>query len=82
MSKQYETPYEKLKGSLKKKAGRTPLSAEEKARRKELQKQQTRIRQEARRRAYLVLQHKYAEEFEQIFKEEFINLCGTNKSTK
>lgn len=76
------TQYEKLRSSLKKKAGRPALSPEEKARRKELQKQETRVRQEARRRAYLVLQHKYEEEFAQIFKEEYINLAGEAKTKK
>lgn len=75
------TQYEKLKTSLKKKAGRPALSPEEKARRKEIQKQETRVRQEARRRAYLVLQHKYEDEFAQIFKEEYINLVSQASKT-
>jgi hypothetical protein len=49
------------------KRGRKPLPPEEKARRVEIQKK----RQEARRRALAVLQHRHAEEFAQICEAEF-----------
>jgi hypothetical protein len=46
--------------------GRPRLSEEEKQSRKEL----TGKRQEARRRASLVLQHRYADEYVKIFEDE------------
>jgi hypothetical protein len=46
--------------------GRPRLSEEEKKSRKEM----TGKRQEARRRALLVLQHRYADEYAKIFEEE------------
>ena len=58
----------------KSKRGRKPLPAEEKARRVEIQKEKNRLRQEARRRASLVLQHRYADEFEALYKVEFANI--------
>jgi len=70
------TQYEKLKSALRTKAGRPPLSAEEKQRRKEAQKQEARRRTEARRRALIVLQYKYSDEFKAAFDEEYSNLAS------
>jgi hypothetical protein len=50
--------------------GRPRLSDEEKLQRKEANA----IRQEARRRAHLVLQHRHQEEYADIFEEEFKSL--------
>lgn len=61
--------YEKILASGLKR-GRKPLPAEEKQRRQALQK----IKQEARRRATIVLQHKYAEEFARMIEEEMTAL--------
>ena len=47
------------------------LPPEEKMRRLNLQKAENRRRAEARRRAYLVLQHKYEDEFKVLFEDEF-----------
>ena len=47
--------------------GRTPLSPEE----KQLRVVRNKMRQEARRRAGIVLQHKYSQEFEEICDSEF-----------
>lgn len=58
----------------KSKRGRKPLPAAEKARRVEIQKEKNRLRQEARRRASLVLQHRYADEFDALYKVEFANI--------
>lgn len=63
--------YQKIIASGKSNRGRKPLPAEEKERRLQIQKEQNRKRSEARRRAALVLQHRYADEFEQLYKEEF-----------
>jgi hypothetical protein len=54
-----------------KKRGRKPLPPEEKARRQEIQKAENRKRQEARRRASLVLQHRYSDEFAGLYKKEY-----------
>lgn len=50
--------------------GRPALSAEERESRRSINAK----RQEARRRAHIVLQHKYAEEYEQIFSTELREL--------
>jgi hypothetical protein len=50
--------------------GRPALSEEERQSRRELNAK----RQEARRRAHIVLQHKYAEEYEKIFATELREL--------
>lgn len=64
----------------KSKRGRKPLPAVEKARRMEIQKEKNRLRQEARRRASLVLQHRYADEFDALYKVEFANIELTKQS--
>lgn len=46
------------------------LTDEQRAQRKEEQKLKTRIRNEARRRAHIVLQHKYEEEYEALLNTE------------
>lgn len=76
------TQYEKIKDKLKNKSGRPTLSPEEKARRKEIQKREMRRRAEARRRAYIVLQHKYEEEFKELFNDEYRNLDNDTRFTK
>ena len=53
--------------------GRPRLSDEEKAERKRTHA----IRQEARRRAHIVLQHRHNDEYEKLFNEELFNLLGT-----
>lgn len=65
------TQYEKIKSKMKTKQGRRPLPPEEKARRIEAQKKENRRRTEARRRASIVLAHKYGEEFALILEEEY-----------
>lgn len=74
------TEYEKLvakPGAIRR--GRpTDLTDEQRAQRKEEQKQKTRIRNEARRRAHIVLQHKYTDEYEQLLEAELAALRKTN----
>lgn len=53
--------------------GRPRLSPEEKAVREKL----TALRQEARRRAHIVLQHKHSKEYDKIFDTELNNLSKT-----
>ena len=65
------TEYETLKEKMHMRRGRTPLPVEEKARREKQQKSENRRRAETRRRAYLVLQHKYEDEFKTLFNEEY-----------
>lgn len=54
--------------------GRPRLSIEEKEKRKRLNA----LRQEARRRASLVLQHRHAAEYEEIYTTEFNSLVEAN----
>lgn len=61
------------------KRGRKPLPPEIKAERLEIQKEKNRQRQEARRRAALILQRRYADEFENLYKAEFANIESTAK---
>lgn len=63
--------YEKIIDSVGKRRGRKPLPEAERERRRELQKEQNKRRQEARRRAYLVLQHRYPSEFEALVAQEY-----------
>lgn len=62
--------YEKIIEAVGKRRGRKPLAPEERDRRRAIQREQNRKRQEARRRALLVLQHRYAEEFDAILSDE------------
>lgn len=55
--------------------GRPRLSEDEKIQRKELNA----ARQEARRRAHLVLQHRHSDEYEKIFNLELSNLVKKKK---
>lgn len=66
-------------GKLKMKGlgrGRPRLSEEEREQRKELNA----TRQEARRRAHLVLQHRHSAEYEKIFDAELANLQKSSQS--
>jgi hypothetical protein len=55
--------------------GRPRLSEEERM----LRKESNAIRQEARRRAHLVLQHRHSDEYEKIFNAELTNLTKKKK---
>jgi hypothetical protein len=70
------TEYEKLmsSGSAIKRGRPATLTPEQKAARREEQKRKTRLRNEARRRAHLVLQHKYEEEYNHLVNQEIVNL--------
>ena len=61
--------YSKLKGKGLGR-GRPALSPEE----RELRRTMNAKRQEARRRAHIVLQHRYADEYEQVMQEELKEL--------
>lgn len=61
--------YNKLKNSGLGR-GRPKLNEEERI----LRKQMNSVRQEARRRAHLVLQHRHQDEYNKIFEEEFKSL--------
>jgi len=65
--------YEKsVRGTNKR--GRKPLPIKEKERRIKIQQLANRMRQEARRRAALVLQHRYSDEFLKLYSDEFTAL--------
>lgn len=68
------TEYETIVENIGKRRGRKPLPADERDRRRAIQREENRKRQEARRRAHLVLQHKYADEYSAIFAEEYTAL--------
>lgn len=51
------------------------LTAEQRAERKALANAKNRLRNEARRRAHIVLQYKYNDEFDRILAEELKNLA-------
>lgn len=69
--------YNKLKSSGLGR-GRPKLSAAE----KEMRNQLTAMRQEARRRAHIVLQHKHIKEYNQIFDSELNVLSSSVRKTK
>jgi len=50
------------------------LTPEQKEERKKAQNAKNRLRNEARRRAYLVLQYRYENEFNETFQQELQNL--------
>lgn len=68
--------YSELKQSGQVKRGRkkTELSAKEIAARKEKERIANRQRQEARRRAAMVLQHNYHDEFSELYQRELANI--------
>ena len=73
------TTYQQLKKKLGVSRGRKPLPAEERARRAELRKIETKRRNEAKRRASFVLQTRYSKEFDQVFQEEMKAMKVENK---
>jgi hypothetical protein len=66
--------YNKLKNSGLGR-GRPKLNEEERI----LRKQMNSVRQEARRRAHLVLQHRHQDEYNKIFEEEFKSLSKKSR---
>ena len=66
--------YNKLKNSGLGR-GRPKLNEEERI----LRKQMYSVRQEARRRAHLVLQHRHQDEYNKIFEEEFKSLSKKSR---
>jgi len=50
------------------------LTPEQKEQRKNVQKIKNRLRNEARRRAHIVLQYRYQDEFNSLMEEELTNL--------
>jgi hypothetical protein len=68
--------YSELKqaGEVKRGRKKTKLTAKEIAERKERENLANRQRQEARRRAAMVLQHNYREEFSELYQRELANI--------
>lgn len=68
--------YSELKqlGQVSRGRKKTELSAKEKASRKEKERMANRQRQEARRRAAMVLQHAYYKEFSELYRQELANI--------
>lgn len=74
-----KTEYEKIVAAGANKRGRKPLPAAEKAERLAEQREKNRMRAEARRRALIVLSHKYRTEFSKLYKAEFDSLSSKGK---
>lgn len=66
--------------NTKSKRGRKPLPPEIKAERLEIQREKNRLRQEARRRAALVLQRRYNDEFETLYKAELASIEASRQA--
>lgn len=63
--------YRTIISSAKRHRGRPRLTDEERAIRAEQRKVANRLKQEARRRAAIVLQHRHSEEFSALLKSEY-----------
>jgi len=74
-----KTEYEKIVAAGGNKRGRKPLPKAEKAERLAEQRIKNRMRAEARRRALIVLSHKYREEFSKLYKTEYDALVPKKK---
>lgn len=61
--------------------GRKVRTEEERAARTLETKAKMRLRNEARRRAHMVLQYRYENEFKELMQEEFINLSKNQNAT-
>jgi folylpolyglutamate synthase/dihydropteroate synthase len=55
------------------------LTPEQKEQRREIQKIKNRLRNEARRRAHIVLQYRYEDEFNALMESEFRNLANNDE---
>ena len=74
------TEYQKLLNNKQVgRRGRTPLTPEERESRRQVQRERNRLRNEARRRALLVLQHRYEGEYSSILEQEFAALIKVVK---
>ena len=71
------TTYEAMKTKVGGKRGRKPLPEDERKRRADARKVTLRRQMEAKRRAYFVLQHRYSDEFQKIYDEEYESLKTT-----
>lgn len=78
------TEFEKLtSGPTGMRRGRiSRLSPEEKAIRAEETKTKNRLRNEARRRAHIVLQYRYQQEFQELLESEMANLISNDDRYK
>lgn len=63
-------PTAQAEAQAKKKRGRKPLPPEERERRRLIQVEKNRIKQDARRRALTILAHRHSEEFQQLLQNE------------
>ena len=71
------TTYQEIKKKVGEKRGRKPLPEDERKRRAEARKIELRRRMEAKRRAWFVLEHRYKDEFQRVFDEEYATLLAT-----
>jgi hypothetical protein len=75
------TKYEQMKKSGQVRRGRRPaeMTDAERIAREEAKKTANRQRQEARRRALVVLEHQYKEEFNDLYRNELARVKGESK---
>lgn len=73
--------YRTIISSAKRHRGRPRLTDEERAIRAEQRKIANRLKQEARRRAAIVLQHRHSEEFSALLKSEYDALVAENSAS-
>jgi uncharacterized surface protein with fasciclin (FAS1) repeats len=72
--------YRTIISTAKRHRGRPRLTEEERAIRAEQRKVANRLKQEARRRASIVLQHRHSEEFSTLLKAEYEALIAETTS--
>ena len=70
--------YRTIISTAKRNRGRPRLTEEERAIRAEQRKVANRLKQEARRRAAIVLQHRHSDEFSALLKSEYDALVAEN----
>jgi len=73
--------YRTIISTAKRNRGRPRLTEEERAIRAEQRKVANRLKQEARRRAAIVLQHRHSDEFSSLLKSEYDALVAESTTT-
>lgn len=73
--------YRTIISSAKRHRGRPRLTDEERTIRAEQRKIANRLKQEARRRASIVLQHRHSDEFSALLKSEYDALVAENSAS-
>lgn len=72
--------YRTIVSSTNRRRGRPRLTEEERAIRAEQRKEANRLKQEARRRAAIVLQHRHQDEFQNLLRTEYDALIAESST--